>query len=258
MTTGWNSLAAECLYASMDDGVPENELSFYEDRIRKNGGIALDQACGTGRHIFPLLAKGLEVHGADISIDALKFANKAAGLKGLHPTLFHQRMEECDLPSRYGTIYIANGTFEIIVDRLHAIHTLEKFLTHLSPQGQLLIELSIPPEVTQGPSIHNEQHPIKWEPIQRHWSNGEIITTLWTEAFDSFEQTLVSKRRLELYIDGKLIRSEVHAHPMRWYYNYEFVLMLERAGYSDINTYSDYTNEPATKESKTVVYSARR
>ncbi len=60
---GWNSLAAELLYACMEM-LPAKELAFYERRIRANGGTALDQACGTGRHLFPLLARGLEVHGA--------------------------------------------------------------------------------------------------------------------------------------------------------------------------------------------------
>jgi len=59
---GWNSLAAAALDAYMPDGVPEAELAFHERRIRENGGPAPDQACGTGRHIFPLLARGLEVH----------------------------------------------------------------------------------------------------------------------------------------------------------------------------------------------------
>jgi hypothetical protein len=51
MHAGWNGLAAEMLYASMGQ-LPEHELAFYERHIRANGGLALDQACGTGRHLF--------------------------------------------------------------------------------------------------------------------------------------------------------------------------------------------------------------
>ena len=79
LSQGWNSLAAEMLYIYMPGGLPADELAFYERRIRANGGAALDQACGTGRHIFPLLAQGLEVHGADISADALDFARREIG-----------------------------------------------------------------------------------------------------------------------------------------------------------------------------------
>jgi SAM-dependent methyltransferase len=257
---GWNSLAAELLYADMGDSPAEDdaELAFYERRIRANGGMALDQACGTGRHLFPLLKRGLEVHGADISADALHFAQQAAETYQAHPTLFHQRMEACDLPHQYGTVYVANGTFQILADREVALSTLARFRRHLAPGGQALIELFVPDEVTQGPNCNDVDHPTRWDPVQRRGAEGEIATTLWSEGVDLFEQTLLSKRRYDLYVDGQCVRSEVHAHLLRWYSHYEFVMMLERAGLEDMTTYSDYTDHPATQKSTTVVYGARR
>ena len=242
----------------MEGGPPVAELGFYERRIRANGGIALDQACGTGRHIFPLIARGLEVHGADISSDVLEFAEKAAKNLKVKPTLFHQSMEECDIPHRYGTIYIANGTFQIIVDRQQVFSTLKRFWDHLTPDGQILFELFVPKVVTQGPTASDAEHPTRWKPIPRRGARGEIVTTLWSESVDLFEQTLLSKRRCELCMDGECIQSEVHAHYMRWYFHYEFFMMLEHVGFKDIRIYSDFTDEEATKDSRTVVYGARR
>jgi SAM-dependent methyltransferase len=258
LSQGWNRLAGELLYANMVDGPPVEELTFYERRIRANGGIALDQACGTGRHLFPLLARGLEVHGADISADALQFARKEAENQKVHLTLYHQRMEECNIPHHYGTIYVANGTFQIITDRNQALITLQRFWNHLIPGGQLLLELFIPPEVTQGLTCNDAEHPTRWNPIPRREADGEIVTTLWSESVDLFEQILLSKRRYDLYIDGEYVRSEVHAHLMRWYFHYEFIMMLERVGFDDITTYGDYTEKPATQESKIIIYGARR
>ena len=257
---GWNSLAAELLYAEMGDSPaePDDELAFYERRIRANGGAALDQACGTGRHLFPLLSRGLEVHGADISADALHFARKAAETYQVHPTLYRQGMEACDLPRQYGTIYVANGTFQILSDRQEALSTLERFRHHLTPGGQILLELFVPREVTQGPTCNDSDHPTRWDPVPRRGAEGEIATTLWSEEVDLFEQTLLSKRRYDLYVDGQCVRSEVHAHLLRWYFHCESLMMLERAGFEDITTYSDYTDRPATQESTTVVYGARR
>jgi ubiquinone/menaquinone biosynthesis C-methylase UbiE len=258
LSEGWNGLAADMLYACMPGGAPADEVAFYERRIRANGGSALDEACGTGRHLFPLLARGLDVHGADISADALQLARREAEEQKVHVTLYHQRMEACDLPHRYGTIYVANGTFHIIIDRQEALSTLERFRDQLTPGGQVLLELSIPPEVTQGPTCHDAEHPIRWDPVPRRGAEGEIVTTLWSESVDLFEQTLLSKRRYDLCVDGECVRSEVHAHVMRWYFHHEFVMMLERAGFDDITTYGDYTGHPATKDSRTVIYGARR
>ena len=258
LSEGWNSLAADLLYATMSGGPPAEELAFYERRISANGGAALDQACGTGRHLFPLLANGLDVHGADVSADALQFARKAAETHTVQPTLYHQRMEDCDIPHRYGTIYIANGTFQVLGDRQQAFHTLDRFLRHLSPGGQLLIELFVPDEAPKGVGTNDAEHPTRWERIPRREAEGEITTTLWSESVDSFEQVLLCKRRYELYVGGKCVRCEVGSHLLRWYYKHEFMMMLERVGFEDISTYSDYTEQPATKDSKTVVYGARR
>ncbi len=96
-----------------------------------------------------------------------------------------------------------------------------------------------------------------WGPIKCASGEGEISTKLWTESFDLLEQTMVEKRRYGLKVDGQLVRSELHTLHMRWYYKYEFIMMLEKAGFEDIHLYSDYTEQPATKESKTIVYGAR-
>ena len=251
MSLGWNSLAADTLYAYMGAGAPVEEIAFYERRIRENGGLALDQACGTGRHIFPLLERGLEVHGADVSADALRLARRAAEGAGVLATLFEQRMEDCDIPHRYGTIYVANGTFQVVSDRQDAQRTLARFWRHLSSGGQLLIELFVPDLTEVGNRVY-------WEPVPRRDAEGSIATTLWDEDVDAYEQVLLSRRRYDLLVDGNCVRSEDHAHLLRWYHKYEFFMMLERAGFEDLATFSDYTDEPATSESATVVYAGRR
>jgi SAM-dependent methyltransferase len=256
MTQGWNSLAAELLYATMHRDPQAEELAFYERRIRANGGAALDQACGTGRNLFPLLGRGLEVHGADISSDALRFARREAETQGVRPNLYQQRMEECDLPHRYGTIY--GNSFQVIADRPRALATLRRFWHHLIPGGQLLLYLFIPREATDGPTCNDADHPTRWGPTPRRQAEGEIVTTLWSESVDLFEQVLLLKRRNNLYVDGVCTRSEEGSHPLRWYFHYEFFMMLERAGFEDLTTYSNNTDSPATQESKIVVYGGRR
>ncbi len=256
LNQGWNGLAGELLYVCMDQSpyggvLPSDELEFYERRIRASGGTALDQACGTGRHLFKLIQRGLDIHGADISADALRFARLKAKQLKLHPKLYHQRMEDFEVPHRYGTIYIANGTFMAIPDRQKALSTLERFRNHLTPDGQLLIELFIPDEA-KGAAANTQN----WVPNKCASGEGEISTKRWTESFDLLEQTLVEKRRYELKVNGQLVRSELHTLHMRWYYKYEFITMLEKAGFKDIYLYSEYTEEPATKESKTIVYGA--
>ena len=256
LNRGWDSLAAELLFSYAGVTMPD-ELPFYENRIRKNGGRALDQACGAGRHLIPLVERGLDVHGADASADALNFARLAAEEKGITPVLFHQTMEECDIPHKYGTIYLPNGSFAIVSDFDIALATLKRFHGHLEPGGQLLIELFIP-EAARGKGGTGEENAGFWEPKPRRGAEGEISTKLWVESYDLFEQTQNEKRRYELVVDGKVVRSELHELTLRWYYKYEFKLMLESLGFVDIFFYAENTEEAATKDSQIVTAGARR
>jgi ubiquinone/menaquinone biosynthesis C-methylase UbiE len=257
LSQGYGSLAAEMLYAYMD-GCPADELAFYERHIRSNGGTAIDQACGTGRHLFPLLERGLDIHGADASADALRLARRKAEESQLRPQLHHQRMEDFEVPNKYGTIYIPNGSFHLINDRQQALNTLERFWRHLNPGGQILIDMVIPAEVMEFCRTRNAENPQRWGPAPRKYVEGEISTTLWTESFDLLEQTVVEKRRYELHVDGQLAQSELHTLHMRWYHKYEFIMMLQQNGFEEIFLYGDYTEDPATKDSKTIICGARR
>jgi len=256
LSQGWNSLAAEMLYTGMQGGPPSEELAFYERRIRANGGKALEHGCGAGRRLFPLLARGLEVHGADISADSLRFARREAVTRKVQPILYHQRMEECDIPHKYGTIYC--DSFQVVADRQLALTTLRRFCHHLVPGGQLLLELFVPREVTQGLTCNDADHPRRWRDMLLSDSEGTVKTIMWSESVDLLEQVLLSKRRYDVYIDGKCVRSETHAHWLRWYFHHEFIMMLENSGFDSITTYGDYTDNPATQDSNTVIYGARR
>lgn len=213
MNQGFDGLAAELLYAHIDI-CSAAEFAFYEQRIRANRGTALDLACGTGRHLIPLLKHGLDIHGVDASADALQFIRRQAKESQLKP--------------------------------------------QLTPGGQLLIELPALEEATRLDPPRDAAHPDHWGPKSRPWTEGFITTTVWTAVLDRFEQTMIEKRRYELHIDGQVVRSEIHTLHLRWYVKYEFIMMLERVGFQVISVYGDYTEHPATDESKLVVYEAHR
>jgi len=76
--------------------------------------------------------------------------------------------------SPYGTIYVANGTFQILSDRQQALATLQRFWQHLTPGGQLLLEMSVPDEVTHGPTCHDVDHPIRGTPSRVAGQRGRL------------------------------------------------------------------------------------
>ena len=93
----YRGLVAECYDLWFGDE-PFWDQAFFHDRIRRNGGVALEIACGTGRLLVPFLRDGLAVQGMDASDEMLAICRAKAARVGVTPTLYHQwrRMRRYD------------------------------------------------------------------------------------------------------------------------------------------------------------------
>src|SRR5215472_8643973 len=139
----YRGLAAEC-YDLWFGNEPFWDQAFFHDHIRRNGGVALEIACGTGRLLVPFLRDGLVVEGLDASAEMLAICRTKAAKVGVTPTLHQQLMQDLDLASRYRTIFIPACSFQILAERDEAFTALRRFHQHLEPGGELLITLTIP------------------------------------------------------------------------------------------------------------------
>jgi SAM-dependent methyltransferase len=258
MNQGFSSLAAELLHAFADT-VPEPELKFYEAAIRANGGPALDQACGVGRHVIPLSRRRLNLHGADASSDALKRATARANENGVSPSFHHQRMEHMDLPLQFGTIFVPNGSFHVLAERAMALDVLRRFNHHLVPGGQLLMELDTAYRMDAYTQKRSVDNPWIGPAKPRVDGSGEIVAKVWVEDADRFEQTLIEKREYQLWSEGAIQRTELHTLNLRGYSKWEMHLMLEHAGFADVCWFADFAPHlRAHDDFKQLVCSARK
>ena len=236
------------------------DLPFYARKIEEGGGKALDLACGTGRHLLRYLKQGLEVEGIDASEGMLARLREKAATQGLQPIVYQQPIESFDLPSRYRTIFIAGGSFQLLWQRQDALQALRQCFRHLEPGGRLLIETFIPSEawnmaLDERFGEENIGEASVWGPTTL--PSGEIVTTqVWMDSIDRFEQVKTDKRRYELSRDGEVLKTELHTLHLRWYFTHEMTLMLERAGFESVFIHSDYTDNPATAQSNETVYAA--
>src|SRR5688500_12246023 len=95
---------AALMWAAYDETGWDHD--YYKRVLEKNGGIALDIGCGTGRLLRRYLKAGLNVEGVDIAADMLEHCRRLAEADGLTVTLYNQPMQALDLPKKYDTIYI--------------------------------------------------------------------------------------------------------------------------------------------------------
>ncbi len=235
------------------------DFDFYLDRIRQNGGTALDLTCGTGRHLLRYLHAGLNVEGADSSETMLARCRQKAGEQKLTPILYQQSMQSLDLPRTYHTIFITGGSFQFLADRRDAMEALRRIHRHLAPGGQLLMETFVPDEACDlSWDAQLGQHDIgkvsKWGPTTLP-DGSSVAVEVWMDSIDRLEQIKTDKRRYQRSLEGKLLETELHLLHLRWYGKHELSMMMEDAGFKDVFVHANYTDEPATVLNSETVFS---
>lgn len=233
---------------------PSNDLIFYQEHIKRKGGVALEIASGTGRLLLPYMQDSLSIEGLEPSRDMNEICYTKAYQLGLKPVIHEQAMESMKLSSSYQTIYIPLYSFQLLVEPSEIFEALRRFYLHLEKDGQLLVSLFVPEPLLPA-------HEGVWR-IRRtteYLEEKKRVILSESVIHNQFDQVQNKWFKYEIYNDkDEVIQSFIKAISLRWYYRYEFILMLEKIGFSDIAIYGDYTDEPATNKSESVVFVARK
>jgi len=235
----------------------------YFGRFVERGQPALDAGCGTGRLLLPWLRAGYDVDGADVSADMIALCRARAEEEGLRPTLLVQPLHELDPPRTYRTI-VACGVFGLGSTRVQDQEGLGRFRRALEPGGTLLLDNEVPyrghMRWSKWPARSRGELPEPWPESgeRRRTSDGSEIELLSRAlSVDPLDQTVVLEIRAEKTREGKVLAREEHRLSMRGYLRDELLLMLERAGFDDVDVSGDYTDEPPTPDHRMLVYRAR-
>jgi SAM-dependent methyltransferase len=227
------------------------------------GRPALDVACGTGRLLIPYLRAGLDVDGCDVSPDMLALCRERAEREGLSPNLYPQAMHELDLSRRYRTIVVCGG-FGIGGSREDDVEALRRLYEHLEPDGVLALDKEVP--------YANRRHWRHWTAKERElpepWpdegerrtgSDGaEYELRVRLADVDPLAQCVTFELRARMWRDDELVAEEEHALKETMYFPHELRLMLERAGFADVELRAGYSDAEPSPDDDFVVLLARR
>jgi ubiquinone/menaquinone biosynthesis C-methylase UbiE len=253
MTTIWDysgiRAAAYDLYFGAE---PYWDQAFYEQRLRANGGRALEVACGSGRLLLPLARDGLEVEGLDTSRDMLDRLRAKAQAMNLAPVLHQAPMQDFDLPSRYRTVFVPAGSFGILVEPDEIRAALACMYRALEPGGELLIPVA---------EASADDPPV---PDWRERRNVHV---------PEYDAMLVAHERIDYEDGGRRqhwhLRYTVQRpgrddevffvdHVLRHYDAGEFLALLAEAGFDGISMRRGYTEPESSDRDDNLVFSARR
>jgi len=248
MFSYYSKLSSEVYDIDKYIGLSFGDVEFYSERLDSCAGPVLEPGVGTGRILIPLLEKGLEAEGFDVSEDMLNICRKNCETRELKPRLYKDHMELFSSDKKYEAIIVPTGTFLLLHRREDSIKALKNFHYHLAEGGKLILDISLQTDLSTD-KISSRT----WKP-----RNGEMIT-LETKIveIDYINQYTISHNRYEKWDHGTLVKTELEQFPLRWYGVEEFKLILEQVGFQDIVISADYKyGEYPTKASQIITFEA--
>ena len=240
------------------------EAAYFQGLIERSGQPALDLGCGSGRLLLPFLQAGLDIDGCDFSADMLSQCRERAAREGLSPQLYQQALHELDLPRRYRTI-IACGVIGLGGDRQMTRQAFKRCHEHLRPGGTFAFDLTArwndPPAWLSRLPENRHALPEEWPASterSRLSDGSELEITARTVSVDPLDESQVRQIRARLWRDGELIEEQIHTQKYEEYGKNEIILVLQQAGFHDIQIFGDYSDEPATSDSQNLIFVCRK
>jgi SAM-dependent methyltransferase len=238
------------------------EIDYFGQFVER-GQPALDAGCGTGRLLLPWLRKGYDVDGSDVSADMVARCRERARREGFDPTLRVEPLHALSSERRYRTIVVC-GVFGLGTTRTQDQEALNRIRQCLEPGGTLLLDNEVPyayaPSWKRWAKADRGDLPTPWPESgdRRQATDGsEYELRTRTLAVDPLDQTHTLEIRAQKWAEGELVATEEHVLSMRSYFRDELLLMLERAGFHDLDVRGDYSDDAPTPEHEFLVFTGR-
>jgi SAM-dependent methyltransferase len=252
-------------WAEFNDEFREFEIPYFQRWVERGGGPALDVACGTGRLLIPFLRAGLDVDGCDVSEDMVALCREKAAREGLSPTLWAQPMHELDPPRKYKTVYVC-GAFGLGSTREQDMEALRRFHACLEAGGTLLVDTGVPyaSDANSWPWWQKPKRPELPRPWRdpgerkRASDGSELALSARVVELDPLEQQLTMEIHARRWRDDELEAEETRTLTSTMYLKNELELMLQQAGFADVEVQGDHNDERATSDDDFLVFIAKR
>ena len=201
------------------------------DRLAElaDGGRALELGIGTGRIALPLAARGVPVHGIELSNAMAARLRAKPGGEAIDITIGDFATAKVD--GTFSIAYLVYNTITNLTTQAAQVACFRNVAAHLAPGGCFVVEVGVPGlrRLPPGESFQ------VFSGSADHWGIDE---------YDVANQGVIS-HHLET-VDGRLERFSA---PFRYVWPAELDLMAQLAGMRPRERWSGWYREPFTSES---------
>jgi SAM-dependent methyltransferase len=201
-------------------------------------GAALELAVGTGRVALPLAARGVRVHGIDLSEAMLARLRAKVGADQVRTTIGD--MSSTRVEGLFDVAYLVFNTIGNVLTQEGQVAVFANAAVHLRPGGHFVIENLVPPLQRLAPG-------------ERFHVFGRTDAYLGVDEYDVVTQQMWSHHHHFEGAEGR--RSSI---PFRYTWPSELDLMARLAGLTLVERWADWRRTPFTAESSSHVSVWRR
>ena len=207
-----------------------NFLADLADLAGAGTGSALELGVGTGRLALPLAARGVRVHGIELSPAMVAELRTKPGSDGITLTIGDFATTTVD--GTFTVAYLVRNTITNLTTQDEQVECFRNAAAHLEPGGCFVIENYIPElqRLPPGETVH----PFTVTPTHLAFEEYELATQI---AFSHHYWT----------VDGAV---ETFSSPHRYVWPSELDLMARLAGMTLRERWSDWHRAPFTSESR--------
>ncbi len=236
----------ETVAASYDD---DSDVRFSEEHLaveagflaelaagdEQSGGRALELAIGTGRVALPLAARGIEVHGIDLSEAMVAQLHAKPGGAEIPVEIgdFSTALAGVGLAGEFDLVYLVFNTIGNVASQDAQVATFANAARHLRPGGCFVVETGVPGVLAAQPDLryrvfnHSDEH----HGIDEY---DPVTQLMWSHHYTRLE-------------DGSYRRNSV---PFRYAWPAELDLMARLAGMRLRERWAWWDRTPFTADSR--------
>ena len=245
----------DAVYAYVEEDIP-----FYVHEAVRAGGRVLELGCGTGRVTIPIAQAGVDVVGVDFSPVMLEVARRkierAEGIRG-SITLVEADMRDFSLAEQgdlFNLAFIPFRSFLSLLSVEDEVRTLLNIKRHLTPGGQLIIDLFVP---DLNMLLQEGDTPHHFRDVTDHRTGTRYV--LWQQSgYDNHYQIIDARIIIEeLDSDGAVARRIYRDFQLRYIHYWEMHHLLRACGYEVLSVLGDFDGTPFDETSSEMIWQVR-
>ena len=212
------------------------------DRLGHVMGRTLDLACGTGSLTLELKKSGVDVFGADGSVEMLSEAMQKSLREGFHILFVNMDMQELELPEKIDTCVCTLDSINHLTDENDVQKTFNGVSRHMNAGGLIIFDVNTVYKHRE--VLADNVFVTESERVFCVWQNFPRENDIVDISLDFFEEE-----------NGAYYRSG-EDFSERAYSDAELRSMLEKAGFEVVAVCGDLSFEPPRKDEQRVIYTA--